>query len=117
MHFDRAFLVGHVVEEAYDRAAGLEPSNGAVFADQDGRQMAAVAVGQLVRAAVVNSQEERGIFFRRSAFVELVVEQAEQGSGRNLDALQLTPPPTPCLSLRPRRRRPGSRIWGRFSTL
>ena len=34
MHFDRAFVVGHVVEQAHDRATGFEPADGAVFADQ-----------------------------------------------------------------------------------
>ena len=89
MHLDRAFIVSHIVEQAHDSSPGLQPAYRAIFPDQDRRQMPAIAISQVVRASVVDSQEKSGVLFRRSAFVELVVEQAEQGSGRNLDLASL----------------------------
>src|ERR1700730_1466302 len=84
MHFDRALVVCHVIEQAHDRSADFEPADGAIFADQDWRQVSAVAVGKVVGTSVVDSQEKRGVLLHRSAFVELMVEEAEQGSGRDL---------------------------------
>ncbi len=38
-------------------------------------------------AAVVDTQKQRGVFFRRSALIKLVIEQAEQCPGGNLNTL------------------------------
>jgi len=88
MHLHRTFVISHVVEQADNRSPGLQTPHPAIFANEDRRQMASIAVGQLMRAAVVNAQKQRGIFFRRPCFpLELMIEQAKQCSGRNLDAL------------------------------
>ena len=112
MHFYRALFVGHIVEQAYNRATGLQPADGTVFADQNWGQVSAVAVGKMVGASVVDSQEKRRVFFGRSAFVELVIKQAEQSSGRNLDALG----PGAMIGLEPAMAptATGSRIWEDF---
>src|SRR5579863_2336780 len=88
LHLDASFFIDHVVEQADHRASGLEAPDATVLSDQDGRQVPAVAVGEPVRAAVVDAEKQRGIFFRRSAFEELVVEQGQQSSGRNFYALR-----------------------------
>ena len=62
---------------------GLQPANRTISPDQNRRQVPAVAVGKTVRPSVIDSQKKRGIFFRRSAFIKLVIEQAEQRSRRN----------------------------------
>ena len=50
--------------------------------------MPTVAISQLVGSSVIDSQEQSRVLFRRSALIELVIEQTEQRSGRNLDALR-----------------------------
>ena len=88
MHFDRALVVSHVIEQAYDSSANFKPADGAIFADQDWGQVSAVAVSKVVGTSIVDPQEKRGVLLHRSAFVELMVEQAEQGSRRNLYAFR-----------------------------
>ena len=70
-----------VREQSDHRSSLFQPARRFVFAQDDGRQMAAVAVGQLALVAVVNAQKERGVLFRRSALVELMVEQRKHGAG------------------------------------
>src|SRR6476469_894994 len=88
VYFHRAFFVCHAVEEADDGASGFEAADLSVVADQNWGQVAAVAVGETAGASVVDADEERGVFLCGSAVVELVIEQAEQGSGRDFDALR-----------------------------
>ncbi len=47
---DRSFLITSVVEQADDRAALLQPAHRTVFAQNDRRQVTAVAVGELALA-------------------------------------------------------------------
>src|SRR5579863_62251 len=46
MHFDNSLAIGHLVEEADDRAARLEASDRAVLGDENRRQMASITVGE-----------------------------------------------------------------------
>src|SRR5437660_2210323 len=85
-HLDRVLLVSHAVEEADHGAASFESAHGAVFSDQNRRQVASVAVGEGARAAIVDSDEYGSVFLRRGACAELMVAKAEQRSGRGFNA-------------------------------
>src|SRR5947209_78259 len=54
MHLNGAFLVAHVIEKAYHGAASFEAPHGTVPRDEDGRQVTAIAVRELMRTSVVD---------------------------------------------------------------
>ena len=62
-------------EQADHRSSLLQPAHRSVFAQDDRRQVTAVAVGKLAFVAIVDAQEQRGVFFHRRALVKLMVEQ------------------------------------------
>src|SRR5206468_2233997 len=87
MHLNRPFLVAHVVEKPHDRSASFEASHCAVPRDEDGRQMTAIAVRELMRTTVVDSQKQCCVFLGRSALVQLVIQQRQQCSWGDFNAL------------------------------
>src|SRR5579871_4351534 len=74
MHFYCAFVVRHIVEKSDHGATGFESAYGSVFSNQNGRQVASIAVGQVVRAAVIDRQKQGRVLLRRRALVELMVQ-------------------------------------------
>ena len=62
-------------EQADHRAALLQPAHRAVFPQNDGRQVTTVAVSEFALVAIVDAQKQRGVFLRRGALVELMIEQ------------------------------------------
>ncbi len=76
------FFVAREGECAHHGAGGIEHGDVAV-AQQHGRQMAGVGVGQGVGGLVVHGEIEGGVFFRRGGGVELPVQDRDQrGRGK-----------------------------------
>src|SRR5207248_385087 len=61
---DGAFVVADLLEETDHGSAGVELAESAVFANEQWRQMAGVAVSERARGAIINSEKQRGILFR-----------------------------------------------------
>ena len=72
---DRIFLVTPAIEQADHGASALQPAHGSIFAQDDRRQVPAVAVGEPALLTIVDSQEKSGVLFRGRALVELMIEQ------------------------------------------
>src|SRR6185312_3566555 len=62
----------------------VEVLYGAVGGEEYGREVAGVGIGELARGAVVVGEEERRVFFRRRAAVDVLVEELEQFGGRGM---------------------------------
>jgi hypothetical protein len=71
---DCAFLIQHVVEQPNDHSPRFQAPNLALFADQDGRQMSSIAVGQVVGAAVIKPKEQCRVFFLGRSAEQLAIE-------------------------------------------
>src|SRR5580692_8479505 len=74
VEFDRSLVITSLIKQADDRSAAFQTPNGTVFAHDDGRQVASIAVGQLPLRAVVNAKEQRRVLLGRRAFVELMIQ-------------------------------------------
>src|SRR5437867_8777293 len=73
LQFDGTFLERHIIKKADHGTATIKSPEHPVTADNHRREVAGVGVSQQTRAAVVRSEEERGVFFGRRAVVELFV--------------------------------------------
>ena len=64
-----------MIEQADHSTSTLQSTQRPIFGQDDRRQVAAVAIGECTFVAIVDAQEQGGVFFRRRALVELVIQQ------------------------------------------
>src|SRR5271167_4545608 len=82
LHAHGALLISHPVEQADDRARSLHPRDTAVAAQQQRGKMSSIAVGQLVRFAIITTQEHSRVLLDGSTAIELIIQGGHQQSGR-----------------------------------
>src|SRR6516162_9789879 len=70
IEFHGLFFVVAVREKTHNGAAVIEPADGTIAREDNRRKVAGVGVGQAVLNVVIESETERGVFFRLSALEE-----------------------------------------------